>query len=291
MPPILLIAFANLDRISFWEKVIPRDRSVWLVVDGGRTAEEQKECETVVSAYQQLLGDRIEKVLLRDQNLGCGSGPFEAISWAFQFTEKLIILEDDCIPDQSFFLFCDELLERYQNEERVMTISGSRFFAEPTSKESYHFSKFQHIWGWATWKRAWKKMDYSMRQYADKVNTDWLGAYLGSKVAGSYWRRNFQTILDGRTDVWDYQWQLACWANKGLCIQPRENLISNIGVDSGGTHSNQSTHHRSISRGVMEFPLTHPKEFEPDTNYDKKIYNNFFTEGFFTDWLKYIIKG
>lgn len=293
MTPILLIAFANLDRVDAWRSLAKNfSNPIWLVVDGGRNQDEQEICEDVVEQYCEIFGAKLEKVILREVNFGCGRGPYEAINWAFEHTDRLIILEDDCIPDPSFFPYCEEMLDRYENDDRVMTVSGSRFYEEPTPTDaSYQFSKFQHIWGWATWKRAWEKMDYSMNSYAGKVDTKWLGSYLGSKRAGAYWRRNFQTVLDGRSDVWDYQWQLACWANQGLCIQPKENLISNIGVDTGGTHSDTSTHHRSTRLGTVQFPLVHPEVVAVDETLDQKIRDEFFSEGKLKDWAKYLLKG
>lgn len=299
--PIALIVFNRPELVkALVESLrILAPEVVYVISDGPRMNSEGK-ClgdEANVLKVRKVIDDEVDwscavHKIYRPSNLGCGFSPAQGISEVLAKEEKLIVLEEDCIADPTFFPFCEELLQRYANDERVMTISGSRFYpARKEMRASYHFSKFQHIWGWATWRRAWEKMDYSMQRYKDFVTTDCLGKYLGSRISGSYWRRNYQTILDGRTDVWDYQWQLACWANKGLCIQPKVNLINNVGVLSGGTHSSGSTHHQSLKPNSIEFPLRHPDAVFADEKYDRRVRDHFFSEGKLRDLIKFVIKG
>ena len=170
-------------------------------------------------------------------NLGGGRRVASGLDWVFENTDEAIILEDDCMPDPTFFPYCEELLRRYRDDERLHMVSGCNVL-EPGrfGAHSYYFSRCYHIWGWATWARAWSHYDYKMRQWPALRETDWLERYLGDPTAARIARLFFDETYAGRIDQWDFQWALAGWLRDAVSITPAANLVTNIGFGDGGTH-------------------------------------------------------
>jgi hypothetical protein len=207
------------------------------------------------------------KTLFHEENLGCIVAPRSAINWFFKEIEEGIILEDDCLPDLSFFNFCEELIEKYRGNERVMMISGDNFQTMKRGVGSYFFSRYVHCWGWATWRRAWQNFDYSISKWSDYRERRELLCFMNRSAA-----RRAQQMFNGNfneknTSHWDVQWFFTCLVNQGLCIFPEVNLVSNIG--SAGTHMKVYDPHVNRPSGVMRFPLRHPQKIWPDADADK----------------------
>lgn len=194
--------------------------------------------------------------------MGCKRRMASGITWVFEQVEEAIILEDDCVPDSTFFRFCDELLEKYRNDERVVHIAGCNvYFGTAQAPYSYFFSQQSNTWGWATWRRAWRHYDVQMGQWAALRNTWWLRQVLGDWDAVAYWREIFDRTARGDIDTWDYQWLFTGWLRGGLAIIPSVNLISNIGFGADATHTKSVDELRAIpATHGMEFPLRHPPE-------------------------------
>jgi hypothetical protein len=221
----------------------------------------------------------VVKTLFRKKNLGCGKAVSQAINWFFENEEMGIILEDDCLPHPSFFRFCQDLLDYYRNDQRIMAISGDNFqFGRKRTEYSYYFSRYNHIWGWATWRRAWQYYDFKMRLWQEIRDGNWLESILGKTQAVKYWTKIFQTYYDGKIDTWDYPWTFACWIQNGLTILPNVNLVSNIGFGEDATHTSSSKS-RAANLGVQEmnFPLKHPpflmRHVEADDFTQRNDYN------------------
>ncbi|HVX25462.1 MAG TPA: hypothetical protein VHB70_03915 [Parafilimonas sp.] len=177
------------------------------------------------------------KQLFQESNLGCGLAPATGITWFFEHVDEGIILEDDLIPNKSFFLFCKAMLERYRNDYRVMHISGDCFIPFSIA-ESYYFTNYTHVWGWATWKRAWKLFNMDMLDWNLKNKDLFLNKTLNHYHAEIYWKQIFDKISHvGYKDVWDFQWTYACWCNNALAISPGTNLVTNFGFRSDATHT------------------------------------------------------
>jgi hypothetical protein len=218
-------------------------------------------------------------------NLGCKMRVSSGLDWVFEQVEEAIILEDDCLPDQSFFPFCDELLERYRDDERVIMISGDNFQdGNWTTEESYYFSRYTHIWGWASWRRAWRNYDVEMKEWPIQKKNGLLKKVFPDSIISRYrWKRIFDSVYDGSIDTWDYQWLLACWKQGGLSCLPKSNLISNIGFGPEATHTS-STESGGVARMTVVpivFPLRHVGNVErailPDLFTETKIYgSNYF---------------
>jgi len=222
------------------------------------------------------------KTLFRDENLGCKVAVSSAIDWFFENEEEGIILEDDCVPHPSFFPFCQELLDRYRNDERISMIGGINFqFGQKRGLASYYFSKYNHIWGWASWRRSWEDYDVSMQKWPILRDTNWLTGYLKSWSMARFWSRRFEKAYAGKIDTWDYQWFLACWVASRLTIVPNTNLISNIGMHDEATHTtNKKSKLADMKTEALTFPLCHPTHIfcdkKADTFYEHKVLNNNF---------------
>ncbi len=194
-----------------------------------------------------------------DTNLGCRRRIVSGLDWVFANTEEAIILEDDCLPHPTFFPFCEELLARYRHAEKILLVSGDNFQpAQPSVSESYYFSRIFHIWGWATWRRAWRLHDPGMQAWPALRFSGWLETVLADPKGAGGWTRRLDDSFRRRINTWDYAWTFTCWRNNGLCILPAVNLVSNIGFGSGATHTMQATPYANLPVRPMEFPLCHP---------------------------------
>jgi hypothetical protein len=201
-------------------------------------------------------------------HLGCKRRMSSGIDWVFSQCEQAILLEDDCLPDPTFFPYCQELLDRYESDERVMTIAGANFqFGARPTPHSYYFSAIHHIWGWATWRRAWKHYDVQMQQWPAVAQTDFPVGLLPTYAAAHHRRMMAQTF-SGKLDTWDVQWTLSCWLRGGLCVLPSVNLISNIGYGATATHTRKTDLCAALPTEPMEFPLRHPPYVDRCTSAD-----------------------
>jgi len=193
-----------------------------------------------------------------DQNLGCRRRVASGLDWVFSQVEQAIILEDDCLPDRSFFQFCEEMLDRYRDDDRVMTISGNNFQGDRSvTEDSYYFSRYPHIWGWATWRRAWQHYDLAMADWPALRDRGWLFKFLRDQVSAQYWTNVFQGSYEG-FDTWDYAWVFACWRRGGLTILPARNLVSNAGFGEQATHTKGDSPLANLPAETLAFPLRHP---------------------------------
>lgn len=203
-------------------------------------------------------------------NLGCRDGVASGIDWVFSLVSEAIILEDDCLPDLSFFRFCSELLVRYRDDTRVGMICGSRLdLGQTASTASYYFSKYPFIWGWATWRRAWARYDRSASSWPQfRRSRAFRAATL--PVERANWERSFTDVHSGGLDTWDHQWTLTCWQAGMLSVVPSRNLISNLGFGPGATHTRGSGPQANLPTVAMPFPLVHPAALLADRDADAR---------------------
>lgn len=209
-----------------------------------------------------------------DVNLGCKNRVSSGLDWVFDTVEQAIILEDDCLPHPSFFRFCQELLEHYQNDERIASIIGCNFqFGRQRTKYSYYFSQINLIWGWATWKRAWHYYDSDMSLWTEVKQDNLLKYILRDPQKTKYWTKMFQKSYDEDINTWDYRWILSCFLQHGLAVTPNRNLVSNIGFGVNATHTtNDSSRINSVNVEAMDFPLRHTPYIIPHIDADKFTY-------------------
>jgi hypothetical protein len=178
------------------------------------------------------------KTLFRDANLGCKNAVSSAIDWFFDHEEEGIILEDDCLPADSFFNFCDTLLEKYRYDTRIRHITGCNLqLGKKWGNGSYYFSNMTHVWGWAGWRRVWKDYDKNLERYESADVQEKLKNIFHDPFVIDKLKTVFDEVKAGKMDTWDYQLDFANYFNNGLTIIPNENLISNIGFSVSATHT------------------------------------------------------
>jgi hypothetical protein len=251
-----------------------------VVADGLRPdrADDIEKCKAARAIIDKVDWDCAVLTNYSDVNLGCKSRVSSGLNWVFDTVEEAIIIEDDCLPHPSFFRFCQELLDYYRDDKRIMAISGDNFqFGRKRTEYSYYFSRYNHIWGWASWRRAWQYYDLKMKLWQEISDGSWLESILGETQAVKYWTKIFQTAYDNKVDSWDYGWIFACWIQNGLTILPNVNLVSNIGFGADATHTSraiQSVVNNPVRE--MSFPLQHPpfitRHFEADRFTWENIY-------------------
>lgn len=268
--PVLFLVFNRPDLAA---RVFARIREahpsrLFIAADGPRPdrPEDIQACQET-----RLLAGQVDwpcevKTLFQEKNLGCRAAVGAAITWFFEQVEAGIILEDDCLPDLSFFPFCAELLERYRDHEPVMSIGGNCFrLGEVAKRESYSFSIYHHIWGWATWRRAWRHYDSSLASHPNLFDGAWLSHLLGSEPAAWFWSQMIARYHEGQMDTWDLPWLFSCWSQHGLSIVPAVNLVVNVGFEPRATHT--KTFEPTLAMrpaAAMRFPLRHPAAIRRD---------------------------
>ena len=270
--PVALIVFNRPDLTARVAKVVAKAAPPRLFVfaDGPRADQpgDAEKCDATRAIIDQL--DWPCEVVKRysDVNLGCGRGPATGLDWVFEQTERAIILEDDCLTHPSFFHYCDELLERYGDDERIMQIAGSNFqCGHKRGTASYFFSRFKICWGWATWRRAWRHMDMGVKLWPALRDTPWLADLVGDAQAAQHWAGKFESAhrAGGQIDYWDYQWLFATLAHDGLCVMPNVNLVSNIGFGEEAKHTKWTgSRWAKLPLEEMPFPLQHPPNVSRD---------------------------
>ncbi|OKH52139.1 hemolytic protein HlpA-like protein [Calothrix sp. HK-06] len=261
------VAFIIFRRPQTTEKVFEAIRQakpskLLVIADGPRpnVHGEAEKCYTTREIIKRVDWDCEVLTNFSDTNLGCKLRVSSGLDWVFKNVEEAIILEDDCLPHPTFFNFCEELLNKYRDDKRIMVISGNNFqFGQIRNQDDYYFSRYNHCWGWATWKRAWQLFDIEMKLWPKVFKEGWLQDILKNPQSVKYWAKNFQSVYEGKIDTWDYIWVYSCWLQNSLAILPNRNLVSNIGFYSEATHSKDAN---SICANIpvkgIEFPLKHP---------------------------------
>jgi hypothetical protein len=237
--PVLLVIYKrpDLTRRALAAIAAAKPSRLFVAADGPRTAADAEACRAARATLDEFTACEVVRNFA-DENLGCGIRVHTAITWAFTMADALIILEDDCHPNASFFRFCNELLERYEDDERVMHVSGDNFAGrENSGPHSYYFSKYTHAWGWATWKRAWRHFDWAMTRWPQLKAAGIVESWCPDPYEQRYWTKIFDSMYGGARDVWDYMWMFACWSQWGLTVLPSVNLVRNDGWGPDATHT------------------------------------------------------
>jgi hypothetical protein len=273
--PILFIIFRRFDTTKQVFSAIRQVKPARLFVaaDGPRLAipDEAEQCNTV---RKYVLGnidwDCEVKTLLRNENLGCGKSVSDAITWFFEQVEQGIILEDDCVPSMSFFPYCEELLEYYKDDQRIFNITGyNKQGLWNSEKYDYFFSNFGGIWGWASWRRAWKYYDFQMADIDDFIADNNFVNLLGEGVGELRQKIIYEEMKIEKVDTWDYQWEYIRHKNNGLSCVPSKNMIKNIGFGDDATHTKSALYIPPVHN--INFPLRKNPFFISDREYDAKF--------------------
>jgi hypothetical protein len=279
------VAFLIFNRPDTTQKVFEAIRQAkplkLLVVADGPRVDRPAETEKCAAARAIIDGVDWECEVLTnysDVNLGCKKRVASGLDWVFKTVEEAIILEDDCLPHSSFFPFCEELLERYRNDSRIMQICGSNVLKKQLHiDDSYYFSKYGPIWGWASWRRSWQYYDMNIKLWGKiKDKKLYLDFFLTEHEA-SQRLQLYDKLAANNIDTWDYQWGFAKMINSGLSIIPHVNLISNIGFRDDATHvTNKNSPLANLAVNSIKFPLQHPlfvlRNIHMDRSYSQQAF-------------------
>jgi len=239
--PVALILFNRPELVkAVFEQIAEAKPKVLLIIaDGPRSPLDAQRCLEARSVIKRVNWDCEVVTNIADKNLGCRQRVVSGLNWVFSLVEDAIILEDDCVPHQSFFRYCETLLDYYRHDERVMEISGCNYRKDRICGEySYYFSKYYHTLGWATWRRAWTFYDENISSWPELKRSATWSTFFDDRREERYWTAIYDQIASGGMDTsWDYQWQLARWCQNGLAAIPAVNLVSNIGFGPEATNT------------------------------------------------------
>jgi len=273
--PVLLLIFNRPDptvRLINALRIV-KPRKVYVSADGPRAwvTGEAESCENTRAVIQQIDWDCEIVTNFAHQNKGCKNAVSTGISWFFSYEPEGIILEDDCIPNKSFFSFCEQMLDMYRNDHEVGHIGGTNFQdGKIIGNASYYFSKYPHIWGWATWRRAWQLYDLSMRNLDLFLSMNTLRKSCEYKSELYYWADKFQKAKNGEINTWDYQWVFALWFYGKKSIIPNLNLVENIGFSEIATHTKKIKKSLANIKTTEMGTISHP--FEQTINIEADSY-------------------
>jgi hypothetical protein len=261
--PVAFIIFNRPEttRRVFAEIARARPQKLLVIADGPRPdhPEDIEKCAAVRSIIDGVDWDCEVLKNYSDTNLGCKHRVSSGMDWVFDTVEEAIILEDDCLPHPTFFRFCEELLNKYRDDKRIAMISGDNFqFGRKRTDYSYYFSRYPHIWGWASWRRSWENYDVDMKKWPEIRDGGWLEDLLGNKKSVWYWKYIFKNVYEGKIDTWDYQWTFACWIQNAMTIIPSVNLVSNIGFGKESSHTTEKNMFSNMKIEPITFPILHP---------------------------------
>jgi len=275
--PILFAFYIREDTtIKVFEKIAEiKPAKLYLSSDGAISQNDQSIVNNLRNKILSMIDwPCIVSKKFNESNLGCGIGMSSAVSWFFENEESGIILEDDCLPSQSFFEYCEELLKFHKDDPEIWHISGCVFFKKENYIPSYYYSVYPGMWGWATWANKWKKYKFNMSDIDIDIKS--YDRYNKNKISFDFWEKIRNDMINNKIDTWDYQWIFTIWKNNGICITPNTNLISNIGFGSQATH----TIHNNDIRSKMSIDelnkIVHPKN-KKETYNDNVLKERYFS--------------
>ena len=263
--PVLFLIFRRVDTTK---RVFERIREaqppkLYIAADGprkGRPDEEEK-CAETRKVVENIDWPCEVHRLYREENLGCGKGVSSAITWFFENEEQGIIIEDDILAHIDFFLYCDEMLERYKNDERIQLISGTNYFYDGYKSDvSYYMSNYMSIWGWASWRRVWNSYNFDVNKYTKSILLDKLSNRL-SKQSLRYYIKVYDLMRIHRIDTWDFQLAFNQYYYDRYSLSPYVNMVENIGMGvEGSTHTSSDNERISNHHALSGYPIVHPQK-------------------------------
>jgi len=285
--PVVLMAFnrPGVTRVVFDSIRGARPARLMIIADGARRDRPGEEdlCRQVRGICSDVDWPCDVQTNYADQNLGCRDRVVSGLDWVFSLVEEAIILEDDCLPDHSFFPYCQELLDRYRGDPRISMISGTNMVEKHLRTDcSYFFCQLGYIWGWATWRSAWLRYDRNLVKWPEVKQSALLSEVFQTPKAVTYWSGIFDQMHSGTgVNTWDYQWLYTSLVNNTLSIVPSVNLVTNIGFAPDATHTNMP---RAIQwqrrSGQMRFPMKHPPALIPLRAMDRAMHLTLYQPGF-----------
>ena len=277
------ILFLTYNRITCTKKSLSailkiKPNKIYISSDGPKKNDlDKKKVKNTRRIFERLESRINIQKKYNDKNLGCKKSNLEALNWFFKKEKFGIILEDDCIASVEFFKFCEIMLKKYKDNKKIYCISGSNFQKEKLSNESYYFSKYNHCWGWATWRDRWKLNHDKISFWPKfKKSKEWDKLHK-NKIEKKYWNKIFKNVYNGKMDSWAYPWTLSVWKQKGLTITPNVNLVKNIGIGKQSTHSLfVQKPLKYLNKKKFSYKMIHPKKIIINDRADFYVFKNHF---------------
>ncbi len=276
--PVLILAY---NRPIYTKKLIEalkkiKPKNIYISCDGPKNNQEDiNNCNQTRDVFNSINWNCNIKTNYFPNNLGCRKGISRGINWFFKYEKQGIILEDDCIPTNYFFYFCNKMLMKYKNNPKIHCIGGVNFLKTKNIKESYYFSKYNHCWGWATWKNSWELNDPDIKFWPKfKKSKNW-NTYHESKLEKKYWTKIFNNTFNRKIDSWAYPWTLSLWKVGGLTVTPKYNLVNNIGTGQNTTHSS-FREKKYFSKKNLKKTLVHPDKIIKNKLADNYVFETHF---------------
>jgi hypothetical protein len=278
--PILLIVFNRPEKTQIIFDIIKKIKpnKLFISADGPRKNRNKDVdlCNQTKLIIKQIDWDCDYSFQFQEKNVGCKVNVINSIDWFFSNNEMGIILEDDCVPSKSFFSFCEELLNKYQDNEEIMQINGFNCGLNFNSyiQDSYYFSKLNHTWGWASWKRAWNKFDRNLFKYTEYKNENKIHTYYVDRQISNWMERYLDKAFNDEDNIWSSNWSFSILKENGLCITPSVNLVRNIGFDKTSTSGKAKIFEKFSRAQELEIDkLLHPKYIKFNLELDKLTFN------------------
>ena len=292
--PTLLITFNRPDHVRRVLSAIQErgPRALYIFQDGPRETHpgDAEKC----AAVRQVIHASVDwgcdlHTFFADKNYGCGAGPMTAIDWFFSQVEEGIVMEDDCLPHPDFFGYCEELLERYRDNDQVRFINSTLYDDRWQCRESYGFSHYMVTGAWAGWRRTWQGFDLDLMDLDAKAFRRHILCLTGNRAEANWWFSIVKEIQqdDRKKSYWDYQMQIHLFRHNALTIHPKVNLISNIGFDNEGTHTVTNDDQRGDRPVFPILPLSHPATQAVDLARDAQCWAKARSQGWLKDSLNY----
>lgn len=285
--PILFIVFNRPDTTArVWETLRTlKPTKLFVAADGARSAEEFERCELTRRIVSTPDWDCDFHKLFRQENVGLKGAVAGALDWFFENVEEGIVLEDDCLAHPDFFFYCRHFLERFRDDERVYHIGGNNWQnGKRVGPWSAYFSLYPHIWGWATWRRAWKLMDLEMKLWPEFRDAGMMRELFVHPVVARWWEERLERVWRGAIrGAWSYHWGFAGWVHGKLSLTPNVNLVSNIGFGKYGTNTVGSRHHHMAAVPVhpLPSPYTVPPFYIPHRSADFRTFKHIFKPNYY----------
>lgn len=271
-----------------------KPRKLFIIADGPRDGrdDDRTNCVLARKVVERIDWECDVCTDFSDINMGCRQRVSSGLNWVFDNVEEAIILEDDCVPHQTFFRFCQEMLGRYRNDQQVMQVCGSNLLGgwRCEGNESYFFSKYGPIWGWATWLRAWKLYDVEMKRWPEVKQAESYYEFCESAQERNLRVKMFDAVYGGKLDTWDHQWTFAKLTNGGLNVVPHVNLVTNAGFGPDSTNTKSRSVVADLPVEPILFPLRHPATIARNVACDKR-YSDLYVHGGLLSRLKRLISS
>lgn len=297
--PVLLVTFnrPNHTRRVLEAILAAKPQELYVFQDGARDGNENdvKNCAEVRQVISEMTKDLgvVLHVRYSDENLGCGAGPMTGIDWFFSQVEKGIVMEDDCLPHPDFFGYCEELLERYKDDDKVCFINSTLYHSRWTCDASYDFSHYMVTGAWAGWRRTWQGFDLDLEDLDAKSFRKHVLRLTDNRAEANWWFSIVKEIQQdtNKKSYWDYQMQIHLFLNSALTIHPKVNLVSNIGFDGAGTHTLNDYDNHGNREVFPILPLVHPDNQCVDKKRDARCWAKAQGKGWPKDLIGYLYES